>query len=361
MPAARQPIKDGFLKIPRVVKTGANDEAASKDSKYRRVAKFLILIGAEQAASILTNLEPEQVELISREIASIRGIQSDEAAEILAEFQSLLEGSFPGQGRTAGGLDEARRLLYAAFGPEKGEAFLKNAAPAARETSFSFLDDLPGEQIAILLRDESPATGAMILSRIAPKSAAAALSCADREWRLEVARRISRLGQVSPEVLERTVEALREKARRLSGSAGTSTVDGLGALASILKQSDVSFGDTILSELSKEDPELGRELKDRLYTLDDVIKADNKPLRIKLHAMSAKEIALLIKGRSEVFAEKILANISSNRKIEVREELDFMGPVTKKDSDAALKIFMNWFREGREEGSILMLGDDIVE
>ncbi|MDR0550956.1 MAG: flagellar motor switch protein FliG [Spirochaetaceae bacterium] len=372
---------DGFIKIPRVSKPAATPESGAvagaptggKDSKYRRVAKFLILIGAGQAASVLSNLDDEQVELISREIASIRGITKEESEEIFAEFQALLSGADSGAagsaaygagtpyggGAPVGGVDEARRLLYAAFGAEKGERFLKKAIP--RETSFDFLDDLSGEQIAMLFRDESPATGAMILSRIAPKSAAAALTHAESAWRLEVARRIGHIGQVSPEVLERAAEALREKARHISAGGARSAVDGLGALASILKQSDIGFGDKILAELADADPELGRELKERLYTLDDVVKADNKPLRLKLHEMSAKEIAVLIKGREDAFVEKILSNISSGRRTEVREEIDFMGPLPKKESDAALKDFMNWFREKREEGSILMLGDDIVE
>ena len=352
------PAAAGFAKIPAAPSPGVA-AGGEKESKYRRVAKFLILVGAEQAAGILANLEPAQVEEISREIATIRGITREESAEIFAEFQKLFSGDYDFSGRQAGGLEEARRLLYAAFGPERGEHFLKNAVPDARETSFAFLEDLSGEQIALVLRDESPATGALILSRIAPKSAAAALAKSDDKWKLDVARRIGRLGQVSPEVLEKTAQALREKTRKL-GSGATHTVDGMGALASILKQSDVAFGDKILAELDDADPELGRELKERLYTLEDVVKSDNKALRVKLHGMSVKELAVLIKGRDEPFRDKILANISANRKIEVHEELDLMGPIPKKDSEASLKAFMDWFREGREEGTILMLGDELV-
>jgi hypothetical protein len=39
------------------------------ESKYRRVAKFLILIGSEQASEILAELDPDQVEKISKESA----------------------------------------------------------------------------------------------------------------------------------------------------------------------------------------------------------------------------------------------------------------------------------------------------
>ena len=50
-----------------------------KDSKYRRVAKFLVLIGGEEAAKILANLDQEQIEAISLEIARISFISNEEA------------------------------------------------------------------------------------------------------------------------------------------------------------------------------------------------------------------------------------------------------------------------------------------
>ncbi|MDR0554601.1 MAG: hypothetical protein LBG76_07375, partial [Treponema sp.] len=45
--------------------TEAQEE--EQESKYRRVAKLLILIGSDEAAKILSHLDPEQVEAISKE------------------------------------------------------------------------------------------------------------------------------------------------------------------------------------------------------------------------------------------------------------------------------------------------------
>jgi flagellar motor switch protein FliG len=90
-----------------------------------------------------------------------------------------------------------------------------------------------------------------------------------------------------------------------------------------------------------------------------VVNAADKPIQLKLQNMSAKDIATLIKGRPEAFAEKLYRNMSSHRRDEVREESDFMGPITKKDSEAAMRAFMEWFRAAREKGEII-LGDDLV-
>jgi flagellar motor switch protein FliG len=340
----------------------APEEGGGKsESKYRRVAKFLILIGAERAAKVLENLDEAQVEEISREIASVRGISADEAEAILAEFHELLSGAYAYGGAARGGPDEARRLLYAAFGPEKGETLLRRSLPGIEENLFDFLEDFSGEQVLSLLRDESPAAGAMILSRVEPRLAAAALASAEEGWRQETVRRIGRLGKIAPETLEKAAESLREKARKLGGGSATTNMDGLGALAAILKHADVSFGDKILGELAESDLDLSQNIKERLFTLDDVIQAEDKPIREKLQEMDAKEIAVLIKGRAASFTEKILSNISANRRSEVKMESDIIGPITKKDSEEAIKAFMDWFRAAREKGAILLIGDELVE
>jgi flagellar motor switch protein FliG len=339
----------------------AAPETAEGDSKIRRTAKFLILIGGEKAAQILSRLASEQVEAISREIASIRGITAEEGERILGEFRSLLASPYAYTGASSGGLETCRRLLYAAFGPEKGEALLNKTVPGSRENLFAFLEDFSPDQLALLLKEESPAAAALILSRLPPDISAAVLAHTPGERKPDIVRRIAHQGQVSPEVLERVAAALREKARHIGGS-GTETVelDGMNALTAILKNADYSFGDQILRDLEYADPDLGRDLKERLYTLDDVIKADDRPLQEKLRTMPDRDIALLVKGRESEFTEKILANVSVQRRAQIREEGEILGAVPKGDCDRAAREFLAWFRLSREEGRILLLSDEDV-
>jgi flagellar motor switch protein FliG len=58
------------------------------------------------------------------------------------------------------------------------------------------------------------------------------------------------------------------------------------------------------------------------------------------------------------FREKILNNLSQGRRNEVLEEEEITGPVPRKDVEIAAAAFLAWFRQGREEGHILMAGDD---
>jgi flagellar motor switch protein FliG len=330
------------------------------DSKYRRVAKFLILIGGDEAAGILSKLESDQVELISKEIASIRGITVEEAESILAEFRAFLDSGYRFSGGICGGVETARRLLYAAFGPTQGETYLSQAVPESKENPFAFLEDFSGEQLALLLREESPAASAVVLSRVSPQLSAAMLAHIPGDRKTEILLRIARLNQSSPEVLDRVAAVLREKARAISRGTEEIRVDGMGALTAILKSSDFSFGDRLLQELEEKEPGLGRNIKERLYTLEDVIRADDRPLQEKFRSMSNRDIVLLLKGRSGEFVEKIYANLSANRREMIREEAELIGPVPKVEADAAARDFLAWFRLNREEGRIILLDDEDV-
>jgi flagellar motor switch protein FliG len=332
-------------------------KTATADRNYRKVAKFLMLIGKEEAARILAKLDPDQIEKVSRELASITRVEPVEAVSLLAEFKSLLSGGIAGAPRAvSGGIETARALLRTAFGAEKGDAVLRRAVPESAESPFAFLEDFEGDQTALLFKDEAPGTTALVLSRLSPKAAAAAIAVMESSVKLEVLKRIAKLGKVAPEVLASIAASLREKARTIGRQTGE-TVDGRSALAEILKRADASLGDRLLEELKDSDPELGMDLKERLFTLDDVVMVEDRKVQERLRSMSDKEIALLIKGRRPAFVEKLMSNISAQRRVLVAEEREILGPIPRSEQEPLTKEFIAWFRLEKDAGRLIMMDD----
>ncbi|MDE7392217.1 MAG: flagellar motor switch protein FliG, partial [Treponemataceae bacterium] len=140
--AAKALAQGGLLKVPARTADG-------KESVYRRVAKFLLLIGENEAAKIMPHLGETQIEKIVPELASIRRVDSEEAAAILAEFQSLMQ-----KAREDGGVETARAMLEKAFGAEKAAAVLQKSVPFADGKPFEYLSEADAEKVALLLRDE---------------------------------------------------------------------------------------------------------------------------------------------------------------------------------------------------------------
>ena len=341
-------------------KSMPSEDSTPLDTKVRRVAKFLILIGSEQAAGILAELEHQQVEEISKEISLIKIIKPDERDEILAEFQAIFSRLFVYSGSSRGGIETARRILYAAKGPEKGEEILNRAIPKTKENLFSFLEDFSTEQLVMLLKEESAQTAALILSRLPPKVSAETLSKLLPGRKAGILKRMAYQKEISPEVLEQISAALKEKVRHIAGGAKDIKIDGMQALAAILKQGDYSFGDRLIGEIEDEDPQIGQDLKEQLYTLDDVIVTVDRPIQNKLKTMTERDIAILLKGRKNEFCEKILSCVSAGRRKLIREEIEILGAVPKRDCDEAVRDFLAWFRIAREKGDILLYSDEDV-
>ena len=322
------------------------------DSVYRRVAKFLLLIGVNEAAKILPHLTAEQTEKIIPELASIRSVDPDEASVIFAEFQSLLERS-----RQSGGVQTARTILEKAFGADKAQAMLEKTVSYPDGTPFDYLQEISAERLSQLLKDESAPVQALVLSRLKPALAAAFIKSLDREHQKDIIGRMAKLSSISSEVVRRVDRAMREKSQTLSTETGTA-LDGRGVLAEILKKMDPESEKSILSVLDENDAELGADVRKRLFTLDDIIRADDRFIQETLRSMSDGDLALLIAGKPEEFREKILTNVSKGRGDSVLEEEQLKKPIRKRDADEVTDAFFGTLRRAWEQGKLVIKGRD---
>lgn len=339
--------RHGLIKVPIAPK-----EEDGKESIYRRIAKFLLLIGVDEAAKVISHLTPEQTEKIIPEIASIRSVDPEEAEVILAEFQSLMENS-----RQQGGVSMARDILEKAFGSEKADALLQKTVPFPDGTPFDYLQDMDGERVFYLLKDESPAVRALVLSKLRPTISAEVINKMDSFDKKETIQRLAKLKPVSPDILRKIDQAMHEKVQTMN-TAAVDSVDGRGVLAEILKRMTPDAEKDILSTLSEQDPELTTDLRERLFTMDDILNSDDKFIQKQLHSMAEGDIALLIAGKSEEFRTKILSNVSKTRGDIILEEEAIRKPMRKRDCDEVTSKFFSILRRAWEEGKLVIVGRD---
>ena len=345
--------EDLSIKLPSNVRLEKNENAnPEKDSIYRRVAKFLLLIGIDEAAKIIPHLSPEQTEKIIPEIASIRSVDPDEATVILAEFENLVQRS-----REDGGVSTAKAILVKAFGQERAEQMLQKTVPFPNGKPFDYMQEMEGERVFFLLKEESSAVQALVLSHLKPKVAADVINQMELNAKTEVVRRLATLKKIDPEVLRRVDQAMSEKVKTANTSKSDS-IDGRGALADILKKMSPDSEKNILSMLSDTDPDLGIDLRQRLFTVDDVLNCDDRVMQEKLHQMSETEIAYLVAGKAQDFRDKIFKNISKGRGDIVLEEEQIHKPMLKKDCETVTAEFFSYLRRKWEAGELRIIGRD---
>ena len=333
----------GLLKVP--VEQTAPD---GTDSVYRRVAKFLLLIGEDEAAKILPHLSETQIEKIIPEIASIRTVSKEEAAVILEEFNGLLN-----KARQEGGVETAREMLEKAYGKKRADELLKKAMPLEGKVPFNYLRDADNERVYLLIKDENPGVQSMVLSHLEPKKAAKIINLMTPDEKKEVVMRLAKMEPVSPDVLRRVDQAMHEKSLNQTVEKAEN-IDGRNALAQILKKMDLGAENDILTYLSEDDPDLGQDLRSRLFTMDDVVKSDDRFVQEKLREMPETDIAYLIAAKPDDFREKILSNISAGRRAEVRAQEDILKPMRRSDCERITSEFFSKLRRAFEEGHLII-------
>lgn len=334
----------GLIKVP-----GASNE---NETIYRRVAKFLVIIGIDEAAKILPHLTEEQTEKIIPEIATIQKITPEEKAAILDEFDGLLL-----KAREEGGIETARTILSKAYGSIKAEEMLARSVQYKNGKPFDYLADADAERIKLLIEGESIGIQAIVLSQIEPKKSASVINLMDVEDKKAIVLRLAKMQSVSPEVMKEIDHSLHEKLLT-QNTENSQNLDGRGVLAQILKRMNPTAENGILEVLTAQDPELGADLRKRLFTEEDVIGSDDRFIQNYLHDMENHDIAVLIFKKSDEFREKILSNVSKNRRYDILEEESVLGVVTKADSEKLTSQFYAVLRRAWEKGDLRVKGRD---
>lgn len=320
-----------------------------KESVYRRVAKFLILIGVEDAAKVIPLLTAEQRQKIILEVASIRTISEEEKSAILEEFDELYKNV-----KLTGGKETAREILTRAYGAEKADSLLQKTVPFTKGRPFEYLNNETPERITTLLSSESNLVRTLVLSNIQPEKAAKVINALPKSDKKEVILRLAKIEPIQSDVLQRVDKAIYEKAQTLTEESAIK-IDGRDKLTSILKAMPVTMEQDILNMLDNDATGLSEDLRQRLFTLDDVINAQDKYIQERLQAMSAIDIARLIAKKKVEFRQKILTNISQGRRQEVLDE-EKLTPLLKADCERVTSSFIERLRSDYEKGLLIIVG-----
>jgi flagellar motor switch protein FliG len=310
---------------------------------HKRAAKLLLLLGKEQASQVLRHLLPDEIE-------------KSEAEKILEEF-GVLAGEIAATPH--GGIEVARDILLTTFGAQKSEEILRKISPYALRRPFSFLNELEFQQIMLLLRKEPVHVMSIVISYLEPSKASQVLESLPPESQALIVRRIGRLGSVSPEVISAIEESLRERIRT-QGKVITEEIDGQKVLADILKHLSLRDEGRILESLEEKNKALAKEIKEKLFSIESVLEIPDIQIQSVLHKYPDRDIAAILKGKSEEIQDKLLRNVSERRREFIQNEREHLGPMKRSKVDGITRDFLSYIRERAEQGDITLKTDELI-
>lgn len=326
----------------------------------QKTAVLCMVLGTEGAARLMQRLRPEEVETVTREIAVMPTVATDQVQAVLSEFRDI---SLAVESMARGGEEYARQVLEQALGPNRASSILQRIQEQIADTGLRRLKKAAPDVLAGALRGEHPQTIALILAHLDVRQGAGLIEAMAPELAAEVLYRVARMDKISPEMLA-LVEAGLSSKTDLSLSQEMTLSGGPAAVARVLNLMGGTAEKALLESIGDRNADLATQIKNLMFTFEDLRLLDGRSMQRLLRDVDSKELALALKAASDELKSHILGNMSERAAAALQEELDFLGPVRVKDVEGAHTRIVDIVRRLEEAGEITVRGrggdDDVI-
>ena len=314
----------------------------------------LVALGEEASANIIKHMPEDDVQLISREIALLRGVESSISEVVLEEFYQVV---MAGQYVMKGGLEFAQNLLVNAFGPEAAKRVLERLMKAMGHdmANFDALQKADPQQLAKFIHSEHPQTIALVLAHLNPSQAAALLTSLPPEQRADLALRVANLDQVSPEVINKIAIVIGGKLNAL-GEFSRESYGGVRTVAEMFNRLDSEVSKDILVNLESQDETLTETLRRLMFVFDDLLTLDQNAIKEILARVDRKIPMMALKGTTEKMKVHFFQCMSERGAQMMLEDMEALGKVKMKDVETAQQEIISIVRKLEAEGVVNLRG-----
>lgn len=314
----------------------------------QKAAVFLITIGTSRAADILKFLSEREIEAISAEMASLWRVKAETADAVVQELAERFEAQ---DEFAMGGPQFAREVLEHLLGPTRAEEILGQITAQAELRPFDFLRRTPPEQIATFLADEAPQTIALVVASLHTTLGAKVLGCLTPEIQANVAMRIATMEDTNPGVVEDVERGLRLKLSNVL-TQEFSQAGGVDSLAELLNRAGRSTERTVLEAIAETDGELADEIRQKLFTFDDIIVLNDRDIQLLLREVDQKDLGLALRGVADEVKDTIFRNMSTRGAEMLQEDLDTGKPQRRSVVEEAQSRIVGAIRRLEDAGAI---------
>lgn len=327
-------------------------KAAENLSPITKAAILLVSLDTDAASRILAHLDRSQIESVSMEIARLGDVDPQVRERVLEEFYQRCVAS---RYIEEGGIEYARTLLEKSLVPRDAEQILDDVEQTIYGSPFHFLQKTDPVNIAAFIQDEHPQTIALVLSYLPAHIAGQVLENLPARRQVEVTKRIATMEQTSPETIRDVEQGL---SKRLSAIMGQNLrrAGGTSSVAELLNNVSRTTEKGVLEALEEENPDLVEEIRKNMFTFNDIIRVNDRGVQGLLKEIEPDELALALKTASEDVRKKIFDNMSERAASNVKEEMEYTGPVRVSDVEAAQQRIVDIVRRLEEAGELIIEG-----
>jgi flagellar motor switch protein FliG len=320
----------------------------SDASNVVKAAVVLMSLGKDIAGEVMKHLTESEVKKLSRAFMSVHEVERDSQREIASEFQTMLRAS---ETVVVDGSEFAKQVISQAFGDDTGESLLEYVTGSRKEPLSTLINDIPANIVDNFIQSEHPQTIAFLMTKMPPDSAAEMLGKMSEEMQTDVLVRVSQLEHVKGDVVDEVREVLRTQLRGVS-MGEEEEVGGPKATADILNFIDRANEERIVTEIEDMLPELAEEIRNLMFTFEDITKIDDRSIQTILKEVPRDQLVLALKTASDELQELLFRNISQRAAEMLKDDLETLGPTKLKDVEKAQQSIVDVVRRLEAEGQI---------
>ena len=331
-----------------------NDDPPIQISGIRKAAILVVVLGDQIGPEVLRLMEEDEVETISKEVAKLTAITSEQAELVLEECYNV---ALAHDYILKGGIDYARKILTNTFGTEQAKRMLDRMMKSLGNevANFDALQKADPSQLAKFIHNEHPQTIALVLSHLNSSQAAGLLFSLPAELRSDVALRMANLDQISPEIISKIAGIIGHRMKAL-GEVSRESYGGVRAVAEMFNRLDSTTSRDILDKIEDADVNLVQSIRHLMFVFEDLLLLSQDGLKEVLGKVDRKLLTIALKGTSDRLRDHFMASMSQRGAEMLREDMDSLGPIKIKEVEAAQQQIIAVVRQLESEGTISLKG-----
>jgi len=188
------------------------------------------------------------------------------------------------------------------------------------------------------------------MTQLRSEQAAAILENLPNDLQAEIAHRIATLESVSPEVLQQVEEGLSQTLE--SVLSGGQQVEGVRVAADILNRVGTSLEQQLLSRLDATDPEVADEVRQRMFTFDDISRLADREILALLENVELEVLKAAMKTAGKGVLDRILSNMSERRRAQWMQDVADLPKMRLRDVEDAQMQVVQALRQLESQGTV---------
>ncbi len=328
-------------------------------SGAQKAAAVIVSLGVDKASQLYQYMEPEDVEMITLEVAKLGYLDADSTEAVLNEYYQMC---MTNKAVTEGGLEYARTVLEKAFGAQTASSLLDKVTKSLKNREFAFMNKAGEKDLFTALQNERPQTIALVLSYVDPDKAAAVIAQLEPENQIKVVERIATMDSASPTAVKIIEAEMSNKFANIFSSNNVQ-VGGIDFVADVMNNVDRVSEKTIFDGLTMYDAVLADEIRKRMFVFEDILTMDDRSVQRFVRDCDTHDLVLALKSATSELANKLFKNMSTRMAESIKDDLEITTNVRMKDVDDAQQRIVGVIRDLEAKNEIIILKggkDDII-